>query len=293
MKNILLLMLLLFCLVRPVAADDPTSPTLRIISCAPNLTGMLLLLGMEDSIVGISTHTTWPEEAADIPQVADLFNPNLEAMMRLRPTHVLGLESTVKINEFFQRRTDVEVLTFGRIESLEEIDSAFLRLAEAFDRRHLAEEYLRNRRVSQRDETEGEPVRVLFVLGYGSGLSQLTVIGHGTYVSELIERAGGHNVVPEHLGIYPSLNKEALLAMRPDVIVSTARPGMEDSRLREMRRDWRPLASIPAVRNGDFRFITEPSFLIPGPWSLNHQLYLEELFHESGPGGSVPAANGD
>ncbi|MCC5874989.1 MAG: ABC transporter substrate-binding protein, partial [Candidatus Sumerlaeia bacterium] len=104
---------------------------------------------------------------------------------------------------------------------------------------------------------------------------------------------GAGNVVPAEMGIYPSLNKESLLAMRPDIIVTTARPGTEEARLREMRRDWRPLASIPAVRNGDFRFISEPSFLLPGPWSLKHQLLLEELFHESGPGGSVPTTNGD
>ncbi|MCC5876734.1 MAG: ABC transporter substrate-binding protein, partial [Candidatus Sumerlaeia bacterium] len=196
MKKILLLLILLVALIRPAGAEVASSPTLRIISCAPNLTGMLFLLDLEDSIVGVSTHTNWPEEAADIPQVADLFNPNLEAMMRLQPTHVLGLESTVKINEFFGRRAGVEVLTFGRIESLKEIDGAFLRLADAFDRRSMAEEYLANRPISKRDATDGEPVRVLFVLGYGSGLSQLNVIGHGTYVGELIERAGGVNVVP-------------------------------------------------------------------------------------------------
>lgn len=285
--RVVFFLLLAILSVRPLGAETVTSPTMRIISSAPNLTGMVYQLGLGDSLVGVSTHTFWPEEARDLPQVADLFQPNLEAMLRLQPTHILGLDSTTRLNEFFGQRPGVQLMTTGRMETLEEIDASFLEVASFLGRRELAEAQLARRVSAPRKVGEGERLRVMFVLGYGAGLSQLYVIGQGTYVSELLEKAGGQNVVPDHLGIYPSLNKETLIGLRPDVIVTTARMGGESARYRELQRDWRPLATIPAVRRGDFRFIVEPSFLIPGPWVGEMQPMMEKLLWETEAGGSV------
>lgn len=283
----LLLLLLLALLPVGSLAERPTTETLRVISCAPNLTEMMYELGLGHHLVGVSTFTNWPPEAAELPQVADLFNPNLEAMLRLNPTHVLGLESTTKVNDFFRRRPGVQVHTFGRIETLEEINNALLQLARVFDVEGRARAFLDAQPEPRDLRGDRDPVRVLYVLGYGAGLSQMYVIGRGTFLSELIELAGGVNVVPRELGIYPALNKEALLRLAPEVIVMNLGEEDAQARYRAVQREWRSLASLPAVRRGDFRFIADPRLGIPGPRALQTLPHFEKLLWETGPGGVV------
>lgn len=285
---------LFLVLLMPLAApaERPTTETLRVISCAPNLTEMMYELGLGHHLVGVSTFTNWPPEAAELPRVADLFNPNLEAMLRLDPTHVLGLESTTKVNDFFRRRPGVEVHTFGRIETLEEINGALLQLARVFDVEERGRELVRGQ-PEPRGLGEGrDPVRVLYVLGYGAGLSQMYVIGQGTFLSELIELAGGVNVVPESLGIYPSVNKEALLRLAPDVIIMNLGGEDPEERYRVVRREWRSMASLPAVRREDFRFVADDRLGIPGPRAAATLPHFERLLWETGPGGVVGGAGG-
>src|SRR5690606_11389989 len=136
---------------------------------------------------------------------------NYEAMLRLNPDLVMVTYSQTEVAEFFSRRPDVEVLVTEPTETLAEIDRALLKVAAAIGRTQQAQDLIAARpKPSNKERPEARP-KVLWVVGYGPGLSQLYAVGHGNYLTELIEAAGGENVVPPDAGLYPMLNKEMIV----------------------------------------------------------------------------------
>lgn len=282
--------------VRPAQAQAPgdltTTPSLRIITGAPNLTEIVFALGAGPNVVGVSTYCNYPPHATALPRVADLFSPNLEAMVRLEPTLIIGLESQDKIFSFFEGRPGVEALKMGELETLEQIGHAITRIGRALGREQQARRLLAAQPTPRPLPAAADRPRVLWVVGHGPALSQLYAVGHGTYLHELLEQAGALNVVPADAGKYPVLNKEALLRLRPEIIVYTAEPGTEGERLREARREWAPLRTLPAVQRGDFRFLLGKDALVPGPRAHHLLPLLQQLLLDGEPGstaGPLPA----
>ena len=79
------------------AAPDPTargkSPSaggLRIVSLSPSVTEMLFLLGLNESVVGVTDHCDYPPEARRIERVGGLGKPSLEKLLSLAPDLIVG-----------------------------------------------------------------------------------------------------------------------------------------------------------------------------------------------------------
>lgn len=282
-RLLFLLITSLYLLFSQAFAD--TTPTLRVISCAPNLTEIIYAIDAEETLVGVSTYTTYPEEAKSLPAVADLFNPNIEEMLRLDPDLIIALESHQKIIDYFRPRRGVKVITMGELETLAQIDNAILRIGRELGHEKEARTLL-DRLPAVEKSPVADPPRVLFVIGYGPGLRQLYAVGHGTYLNELIEAAGAENVVPPDLGKYPTLEKEYLIRRNPEIILMVAAE-IEDmeSHYQQIRREWSALLTT-AVRRGDFRFIKDNGILTPGPRARQYLPVLRELIQNAGPGES-------
>src|SRR5690606_10390834 len=61
----------------------------RIISLAPSITETLFALGLEAHIVGVTRYCDYPPEALAKPKVGGYLDPNMEAMVALRPDLVI------------------------------------------------------------------------------------------------------------------------------------------------------------------------------------------------------------
>jgi iron complex transport system substrate-binding protein len=88
-------------------------------------------------------------------------------------------------------------------------------------------------------------------------------VAPGTYIHDLMETAGGANVIQDRTVPYPRIGWEQVIAWAPDVIVLPEhREGERQSLPAEMLRAWR---TVPAVRTG--RVVSLPSDPIhrPGP----------------------------
>ena len=92
----------------------------------------------------------------------------------------------------------------------------------------------------------------------------LVTAGAGSFLDDLIARAGGVNVAHEIRQGYPIVNPEKVIQWNPDVIVLTSmgRGGDAQSRLAE-RIGW---ANISAVKFGRIVHDLDPDLLFrPGP----------------------------
>ena len=72
----------------PPTEGQDTLPQ-RIICMAPNIAETVFALGAGDRVVGVSSYTEYPPEAAALPKVGALYNPNLEKILSLKPDLVI------------------------------------------------------------------------------------------------------------------------------------------------------------------------------------------------------------
>jgi iron complex transport system substrate-binding protein len=245
-----------YILVRPQHAQaafegKPSHTSARIVSMAPNLTEILFSLGLDESIVGVTQDSDYPPAAAEKRTVGTFWQPNIEAVIALKPDLVVTLE-------FEQQRSLAERLTrmgykcltldISTVDDLFEVISA---VAAATGREQQAKQVLAGMKakvVTIRDATRGkDKVKVLWVVQQ----DPLRVAGRGTFINEMIELAGGENAIGPTIHVYPPIGSEQVIASAPQVIIEPAMIGGDLQKQQASAASyWKRYASIPAVADG-------------------------------------------
>ena len=70
------------------------TPPLRIVSLLPSLTESVCELGGCERLVGVDRYSNWPAPVKQLPQVGGGLDPNVEAVVALKPDLVLASVST-------------------------------------------------------------------------------------------------------------------------------------------------------------------------------------------------------
>jgi len=229
----------------PGATRTPALPAAprRVVSLAPSCTETLVELGLADRLAGISDYC--PELPAGLAaaRVGGLVNPNVEAILALRPDLVLTVQNVEDRALAALRRRGVAVHAEDP-QSLEEVLAEIGRLGALFGAGARAGELvasLRERleRVRLRHEARGARPRVYVEVDW----PQCWTIGRRSFVHDALRAAGGENVFEDLDAAYAEVSKEEILARRPDWVVllhAIDRPLAE-----------RPeLAALEAVRAG-------------------------------------------
>ncbi|CAN7396885.1 helical backbone metal receptor [Variovorax sp. LjRoot290] len=241
---------------RGVRVDLPRPPQ-RIVSLLPSLTESVCTLGACERLIGVDRYSNWPDAVRALPQLGGGIDPNVEAIVALKPDVVLlakssrvterlealGLKVIVlepKSHADVQRVLDAlgQVLGIGDAQRVwRAIDASVTAAAEALPAR------AKNRRVYF--EINSAPYAA----------SEVSFIG------ETLARLGVKNIVPASLGPFPKLNPEYVVRADPDLIMV----GERSAQGLEQRPGW---ASIRAVREGRIcRFKAAESDVLvrPGP----------------------------
>src|ERR1700688_113083 len=87
------------CDGRTSGTADARSGAPRIVSLAPAITETVFALGAGADVAGVSQYCDYPPEVAKLPKVGTFITPNIEAIAGLRPTIVIGLESSSDLRE--------------------------------------------------------------------------------------------------------------------------------------------------------------------------------------------------
>jgi iron complex transport system substrate-binding protein len=223
----------------------------RIVSLTPDTTEILFALGLGDKVVGVSTSCDWPPEALTRPKVGTYWVSDVEAIMMLKPDLVVG-ESSSKLDVLrrlagfgYQTaaiRMDKLADLLQAIDGISDMTgavSAGRALKAAFDGRLQHVQAV----VSGRPRT-----RVLWVIQ----AEPLRVAGHGTFVNEIIELAGGENAIGPTSMQYPPVGIEHVVGANVDVIIEPAMGTSASIALQQeqARARWSRWPAIPAVANG-------------------------------------------
>jgi iron complex transport system substrate-binding protein len=241
---------------------------MRIVSLIPAVTEMLFAIGASDQVVGVSTFDTFPKEATTRTKVGGLFDPNFETILTLRPDLVIVYGSQ---DELIGRLDRVKIPMFSyRHAGLADITGTIRALGNRVGRGAQAEALatrIERELDAVRQSVAGHPrPRTLLVFGREEGsMRGLYVSGGVGFLHDMLEVAGGVNVMADVKREGLQLPLEQLLARAPDVVIELrASEKWNADRVAREAVVWRSVA-VPAARNNRVRFLPDESLTIPGP----------------------------
>lgn len=275
-KSILCILLLLFSISTHVDARIVKDMTGRQVSIPEDIkrivspyriaTEMLLVLGVADRVVGVSTMPT---------KVTTVFYPELahagianrhssvEEILKMKPDIVFTSPGPL-----IQGLDDAGVPAFCiMVEDPDAMIRGLYAIAEVLDKKEKAEDIARYYQeklsfITARTSNISPKKKVYLV-----GAKMLTTVGGDFYQHHIIELAGGINVSRELRGGWVSVSREHLVAWDPDIIVTL--PYYQQIRRSDLLKD-EALQLLTAVKN--HQIYTFPSYIdawdLPSPESI-------------------------
>lgn len=182
----------------------------RVVSLVPSVTETLFELGAGQTVVGITDFCIFPP-ALELPRLGGTKNPRVDEIRALEPDLVhMNLEENLRRHaEAIEEFAPVFV---SEPKSVEDVAA----LIEALGVLHACRERADAIAAELRQEQANMP-RERFTFACPIWKKPWMWCGGDTYVSRLVESAGGVNVLAERER-YPSLELEEVLALGPDVI---------------------------------------------------------------------------
>lgn len=244
----------------------------RIVSTAPSFTESVYALGAGDRVVAVSTYCHYPSAVEKLPRIGTYLQPNIEAITRLKPDLVLV---HAEQREVVQQLNRLGVKTLPLLNtSLDDMLKSLRDIAVALgipQEGEALERRIRGRLAMIGQQAKGKPRRsLLFVVGRTPGrLESMVAVGRGSFLNELIEAAGGRNVLADSPVVYPTISLEGVLRLNPDVIVDMGdmaeTTGVSEAHKRAVVGLWNGQRSLKAVQQRRVYAVAADIFVIPGP----------------------------
>jgi iron complex transport system substrate-binding protein len=250
---------------RLTAIDDAgdtvrlAAPARRVVSLIPATTELLFAIGAGSAVVGRTSYCDFPAAAKSVPDLGDGIKPNIEAVIASRPDLVLLYNSgqnagvagrlqelgvpAVRLNTDALSSVPRIARLLGRLTDTEQAADS---LSAVFD----------TALASATRPARGLRPKVLLLVWEQPPMT----IGRGSFLNELVERAGGENLFADVAGTDGVVSIEAVVARNPDLIFTMA----EGPSAFATRPEWQ---AVPAVREKRFLHVTGSEFSRPSPRS--------------------------
>jgi iron complex transport system substrate-binding protein len=241
---------------RGVHVDLPRPPQ-RIVTLLPSLTESVCTLGACQRLVGVDRYSNWPESVRTLPQLGGGIDPNVEAIVALKPDVVLLAKSSRVTERLEALGLKVLVLEPKSHADVRRVLDALGGVLGTDD----AQRVWRTIEASVSAAAQSLPSGVKNTRVYFEVNSAPYAAGEVSFIGETLTRLGVRNIVPASLGPFPKLNPEFVVRADPDLIMVGERSGNG----LEQRPGWR---SIKAVREGHICRFTEAQsdvLVRPGP----------------------------
>ncbi|WP_407540893.1 ABC transporter substrate-binding protein [Deinococcus radiomollis] len=210
----------------------------RVVSVLPSDTETLCAIGVCDRLVGVDESSDFPASVTKLPKVGGLYNPNVEAMVALKPDLVVVSKYGKLADRLMAAGLTVVVVN---PETYEEVFSKTLVLGKLMNREAQAKALVvQMRRDIARTEILTRNAAHKPTAYYEIDPTPYTA-GPNSFIGVLLSKAGATNIIPATLGDFPKISPELVvqqnpqLILGPDLVTARARPG------------W---AGIAAVKSG-------------------------------------------
>lgn len=264
-----------------MAVDDAgdtvrlAAPARRVVSLIPASTELLFAIGAGSTVVGRTRYCDYPAATAAVADLGDGIKPNIEAVVAQHPDLVILYNSgqnaaaVARLRELgiasLRLNTD-QLADVGRVSRLlgrltgraAGADS----LVGAFDTALAA---------ATRPAIGPKP-RVLLLVWEQPPMT----VGRGSFLSELLERAGAENLFADVGSSSGVVSIEAVASRNPDLVLTTA----EGPSSFATRPEWQV---VPAVRERRFLQVSGSEFERPSPRAPQAIRELVSALGQTGP----------
>ncbi len=236
-----------------------SSPPSRVVSLIPATTELIFALGAGDRLVGRTSWCDYPAEAARVPDLGNGIGPNVEAVLVARPDLVLLYKSGANraaADRFRALGVPTLELATDRIEDLERITRMLGRaLGKSAEAESLIVRTSRDLEQASRPAAPGAGRPSVFILAWDRPPMTL---GNGSFLSQILERAGARNVFGDLAASSAPVSVEAVATRNPDFILVSS----EGEPAIAARPEWR---AVRAVRERRFLRVRGSEFNRPSP----------------------------
>lgn len=210
----------------------------RVVSLVPSVTEMLLSIGAENSVLGVTLHDTWPAEAAEKELVGGFLNPDLERTEALKPDIIFyaSIQDGV-VDRFAGKATLINLSASSISESFDQIRL----LGKIFGKKDQAEEIIieQQRQLTLIEKKiaripQEKRLRVIRLMGR----DKIMVPGDDSFQNEYIKRAGGiaprfgqnGSIIDPDLAKWQEFNPQVIYACAGDrqLLPILSQPGWGD-----------------------------------------------------------------
>jgi len=250
-------------------------PAQHVVSLAPSNTEILFAIGAGSQVIGRDQLSDFPEAAKTVTDVGSTFDAlNTEQIVSLKPDLVLAAEintpeqvkqlTGLGLTVYYLKNPHTLEEMYGNLEIVAQLTSheeETATLIESLKKRVAA--------VDEKIAPISSRPNVFYELDATDPAKPYTA-GKGTFIDQLIDRAGGHNIASDLDG-YPQMSLEQVVAADPAfIILGDARYGVSPESIAQ-RPGWENLA---AVKNGQVVPFNDDLASRPGPRLVDA---LEEL----------------
>ncbi len=244
----------------------------RAVSLAPNLTEIIFAVGAGDKLVGVTSFCNYPEAATKIRKVGDTLKPNIENIIALKP-NIVFVSTASQLESFTGTLAKQGIKVFiTNPNSLEDIYESIEKVGEVFGKKDKADEVVSNLKERVADieakTKDAEKIRTFVQID-----KSLYTIGEKSFLTDLIEKAGGVSVTKDVATDYPKISKEKAFALNPAAIILSDSP--DNNEPNEV------FANSEAVRNGRIFKINADILSRPSPRIVEALEQISKSLHPS------------
>nr|WP_205964456.1 helical backbone metal receptor [Ramlibacter agri] len=241
---------------RGVTVTLPQSPR-RIVSLLPSLTETVCELGECGRLVGVDRYSNYPASVLALPRVGGGIDPNIEAVVALKPDVVLMATSSrgaerleslgVKVLAMEPRTAADVPRVMEKLGQLLQVPDA-QRIWRAINAGVAA--------AAQSLPPAARGARVYFEVSRGPYAA-----GPGSFIGDVLQRLGARNIITPEMGPFPRINPEFVVKADPDLILI----GDRNADGLEQRPGWAKLRAVREKRICVFDAAQSDVLVRPGP----------------------------
>jgi iron complex transport system substrate-binding protein len=248
------------CREKTTTSETTTTTAPRIVTLSPSATEVVAALGAAPWLVGVDDYSKFPPEVTSLPKVGSFLTPNLEVIVRLKPTLVV-VDDVHKPAAGALRDAGLAVIECP-IHALPDVKKALVnvggKIGKADEAKRIADE-IEGALDSAAAKRPAKRPRVLLILDReAGGLGNLVGAGPGSWLDELLAVAGGENVLAASGVRYPKLSMEEVLRTKPEVILDASYAAKTST------KEWTTV-DVPAIKDGRLVVIGEEYMVAPSP----------------------------
>ena len=236
-------------------------PPQRIVSLLPSLTESLCALDGCKRLVGVDRYSNWPAHVKTVPVVGGGLDPNVEAIIALRPDLVLvstASRAVARLEALGLKVVALEPRTHAEARVVMQKIGALLQLppAQGADKVWAAIE------ADMQRAADSVPVAMRGQRVYFEASRGPFAAGEHSFIGETLTRLHMRNVIEARLGPFPRINPEYVVKADPDLLMAGERSWKSDV------PEYPGWAQMRAVKQGAVcRFTPDQSDVLvrPGP----------------------------